>query len=60
MKNSRETKNQSLPVLSSMASVIPFSLDRMPPSGDEQAHLDLAFSKDTDASGNGSQFLRKA
>lgn len=60
MKNSRETKNQSLPVLSSMANVIPFSLDRVPPSGDEQAHLDLAFSKDTDASGNGSHFLRKA
>lgn len=59
MENSRETKNQSLPVLSSLASMIPFSLDRMPRPRDEQAHLDLAFSKDTDASGNGSQFLRK-
>lgn len=48
-------KNQSLPVLSSMANVIPFSLARVSLSRDEQAHLDLAFSKDTNASGNASQ-----
>lgn len=42
-------------------SLISFSLDRVSLSRDEQAHLDLAFSKDTNASGNVNQvFLRKA